>query len=157
MSTKLINFSVRFVDRSDSRNMFEWRNDKISRQMSHTSKIIDWEQHSDWFTKSINSENRKLLICEQNSVDKIAIVLFDISETSALVSINLNPMKRGMNFAKVSLIKSIEFFLKKYPLTKKLYAEIKEENIASKKTFLGIGFKKYKVYKEVGYYIKNLV
>ena len=156
MTLKLINLSVRFANNSDCLNIFEWRNDPISRSMSHSSKIINWEQHINWFLESLNSENRILLICEENSIDKISVVRFDISKTGVLISINLNPKKRGKNFAKISLNKSIEFFLKKYPLTKNMYAEVNEKNIASKKTFLGVGFEKYKVYKNTGYYIKNI-
>lgn len=155
MNVKLINLSVRFARNNDCLNIFEWRNDPATRGMSHSSKIIDWEQHIDWFSGSLNSKNRILLICEENFIDKIAVVRFDISKTGVLVSINLNPKKRGKNFAKVSLTKSIEFFLKKYPLTKNMYAEVNEKNIASKKTFLGVGFEKYKVYKKIGYYIKS--
>ena len=156
MNVKLINLSVRFANNSDCFNVFEWRNDPITRSMSHSSKIIDWEQHINWFSEALNSENRILLICEENSIDKISVVRFDILKTGILISINLNPKKRGNNLAKVSLTKSIEFFLKKYPLTKNIYAEVNEKNIASKKTFLGVGFEKYKVYKDTGYYIKNI-
>ena len=110
MNVKLINLSVRFARNNDCLNIFEWRNDPATRGMSHSSKIIDWEQHIDWFSGSLNSKNRILLICEENFIDKIAVVRFDISKTGVLVSINLNPKKRGKNFAKVSLTKSIEFF-----------------------------------------------
>ena len=145
MSLKLINLSVRLARSGDCRNIFEWRNDPITRSMSNSSEIIDWEQHTNWFNGSLNSKNRILLICEKNSIDKIAVVRFDISKTGVLVSINLNPKKRGKNFAKGSLTRSIEFFLKKYPLTKNMYAEVNEKNIASKKTFLGVGFLSYTV------------
>ena len=37
-----------------------------------------------------------------------------------------------------------------------MYAEVNEKNIASKKTFFRVGFEKYKVYKNTGYYIKNI-
>jgi RimJ/RimL family protein N-acetyltransferase len=154
MSTKLINLSVRFAETADNRNIFKWRNDPITRRMSHKSESIAWKQHTNWFTNSLNSKNRILLICKQSFVDKIAIVRFDIFKTTTKVSINLNPKKRGKNFGKICLIKSIEFFLKKYPLTKKIYAEVNEENVPSKKIFLGVGFKKYKVSKKIGYYIK---
>ena len=117
--------------------------------MSHSSKIINWEQHINWFLESLNSENRILLICEENSIDKISVVRFDISKTGVLISINLNS-KKSKKFA-ISLNKSIEFF-KKYPLTKNMYMR-SMKNIASKKT-LGVGFEKYKVYKNTGYYIK---
>ena len=153
----MTNLLIRLATDSDSKNIFEWRNDLLVRRMSHTTKIVEWEQHINWFANSLNSENRILLICEQNFVNKIAVVRFDISESGALVSINLNPIKRGKNLAKVSLIKSIEFFSNKYASTKKLFAEVNEENIASKKTFLGVGFEKFKVENHIGYYLKNLI
>ena len=153
----MTNLSVRLATDSDCKNIFEWRNDLLSRRMSHTTKIVEWEQHIDWFKNSLNSETQILLICQQNFVDKIAVVRFDIFKTRALVSINMNPSKRGKKLAKVSLIKSIEFCSKKYSSIKKLVAEVNEENIGSKKTFLGVGFEKYKSYSNIGYYEKHLV
>jgi len=152
MSAK--NLSVKFAEITDSKNISECRNDPITRRMSHTSEIIRWKQHTSWFINSLKSKNRILLICKQNSVDKIAVVRFDIFKITAKVSINLNPKKRNKNFGKICLIKSIDFFLKKYPRSKKIYAEVKRENISSKKIFLGAGFKKYKVGKKIEYYIK---
>ena len=72
------------------------------------------------------------------------------------ISININPVHRGRNFAKECLVISIKFFLKKYPEIKKLVAEVNEENIASKKIFLGTNFLKYKVTNGFGYYQKML-
>ena len=157
MRSKLTNLSVRLATEIDSKDIFEWRNDLLSRRMSHTTKIVEWEQHINWFKNSLNSETQVLVICQQKLVDKIAVVRFDISETSVLVSINLNPSKRGKKLAKVCLIKSIDFFSEKHSLIKELVAEINEENIVSKKTFLGVGFEKYKLYNNTGYYKKHLL
>ena len=153
----MINLSVRLAIDTDSKNIFEWRNDLLTRHMSHTNKIVEWEHHINWFANSLNSETRMLLICEQGFDSKIAVIRFDISDLTAFVSINLNPSMRGKNLAKVSLIKSIEFFSKKHPSIKNLVAEVNEENVSSKKSFLGVGFEKHKVYNNIGYYKKNLV
>lgn len=129
----------------------------LTRNMSHSNKIINRKEHNQWYASSLNSENRLLIICEYDISNKIAVVRFDLNESGALISINLNPSKRGKNLGKESLIKSIEFFSKKYPSTKKIFAEVNEKNIASKKTFLGVGFKKFKVENDIGHYLKNLI
>ena len=111
--------------------------------MSHTSEIIELEQHNSWYANSLVLESRILLICEDDCGEKISLIRFDISQSNAVISINLNPNQRGKGLAKTSLIKSIEFFSEHFSEVKRLVAEIKEENIASQKTFLGIGFEKY--------------
>lgn len=151
------NFSVRLATDKDSKNIFDWRNDTLTRSMSHSTKIIDWEQHKKWFASCLDSENCLLVICEHDIFNKIAVVRFDINESGALISINLNPSKRGKNLGKESLIKSIELFSKKYPSTKKIFAEVNEKNTASKKTFLGVGFEMFKLENHIGYYLKNLI
>lgn len=147
---------IRSAKENDSKDIFEWRNDELTRQMSHTSEIIEWENHNRWFSNSLDSENRILLICEDDRNEKIAIIRFDISESNAIISINLNPNQRGKGIAKSCLIRSIEFFSIEYIEVKNLIAEIKEDNIASQKTFLGIGFTKYDLKDNVGFYKKIL-
>ena len=152
----MINFLVRIATAKDSKDIFEWRNDKFTREMSNETKIINWEEHKNWFNKSLNSKKCILLICEESSFNKIALIRFDILNIGAVISINLNPIERGKNLSKQCLIKSIIFFSNSSPFTKELYAEVKENNIASNKLFVGVGFYKYKVYKNIVCYKKNL-
>ena len=153
----MVDVKIRSAKENDSKDIFEWRNDELTRQMSHTSEIIEWENHSRWYSNSLDSESRILLICEDDRKEKIAIIRFDISESNAVISINLNPTQRSKGLAKSCLIESIEFFSKEYIEIKNLIAEIKEENIASQKTFLSIGFTKYTLKDNVGFYEKKLV
>jgi len=153
----MINIKIRSAKENDSKDIFEWRNDELTRRMSHTSKIIGWKKHSRWYSQSLVSEKRILLICEDDSNKKIAIIRFDMHESNAVISINLNPTQRGKGLAKLCLIRSIEFFSKEYSEIKSLIAEIKEENIVSQKTFVDIGFKKYNFKNSVGFYKKILV
>ena len=153
----MVDIKIRSAKENDSKDIFEWRNDELTRQMSHTSEIIEWENHSRWYSNSLDSESRSLLICEDDRKEKIAIIRFDISESKAVISINLNPTQRSKGLAKSCLIESIEFFSKEYIEIKNLIAEIKADNIASQKTFLGIGFTKYNLKDNVGFYEKKLV
>mgnify|MGYP001339852019 CR=1 FL=1 len=157
METDIVDIKIRNAKKSDSKDIFEWRNDELTRQMSHTSKIIEWENHVTWYSNSLDLENCILLICEDYDNEKIAVTRFDISESSAIISINLNPIWRGKNLAKLCLIKSIEFFSREYSEINSLIAEIKEDNFASQKTFLGIGFAKYNLEDNIGSYVKKLV
>ena len=152
----MIEIKIRNAKENDTKDIFEWRNDEITREMSHSSEIIEWENHCKWFLSSLDSKNSVLLICEDNSSEKIAIIRFDIFESYSIISINLNPAQRGKGLSKSCLIRSIEFFSKEYIEIKNLIAEIKEDNIASQKTFLGIGFIKYNLENNIGFYKKIL-
>ena len=125
----------------DSKIIFEWRNDELTRTMSHTKDIVDWEGHSAWFASSLENKNRLLLLCEnKNDSKKMAVVRFDVNSTRALVSINLAPDMRGKGISKQCLSGSIESFKNEFPQVTALDAEIKLENITSQKLFKSIGF-----------------
>ena len=100
--------NTRVASITDSRDIFEWRNDELTRKMSHTSDIVEWEGHSAWFESSLENKNRLILLCESiNELKKIAVVCFDINFRRALVSINLSPEMRGKGISKQCLSKSI--------------------------------------------------
>ena len=40
--------NIRKANDDDSRDIFDWRNDELTRQMSHTSDFVDWNGHSGW-------------------------------------------------------------------------------------------------------------
>jgi len=149
---------IRKVNEGDSKDIFDWRNDALTRQMSHTTDLVEWDGHRKWFSSSLTNKNRLLVICEKKStLEKVSVVRFDVEEGRTLVSINLNPNQRGKGLAKVSLIKSIDFFSENFTEAKRLVAEIKRENIGSQITFLGIGFEKYDSKDNIGFYEKSLV
>jgi len=135
----MINTRVALI--TDSKDIFEWRNDELTRKMSHTSDIVEWEGHSAWFESSLENKNRLILLCESiNESKKLAVVCFDINSRRALVSINLSPEMRGKGISKKCLSKSIESFKNGFPQVVALDAEIKLENIASQRVFKSIGF-----------------
>lgn len=148
---------IRLARKNDSKDVFDWRNDELTRQMSHNSEITEWENHKEWFMNSLELKDRLLLVCEDSLNNKISIIRFDISELNAVISVNLNPTQRSKNLAKPCLIKSIDFFSDKYSEINKLFAEIKEDNIASQKTFISVGFKKFNVENNIGFFQKSLI
>jgi len=144
---------IRKANEDDSRDIFDWRNDELTRHMSHTSDFVDWNGHSGWFAASLINKNRLILMCEEESTnEKVAMVRFDIEGNRALISINLSPKMRGKRKAKGCLSDAISFFKKTYSDVQFIDAEIKSINIASQKSFIGVGFVLLKEDGDVLYY-----
>ena len=145
--------NVRKANESDSRDIFDWRNDELTRQMSHTTDLVEWDGHSVWFAASLTNTKRLLVICEDEDTDeKVAIVRFDVDGERALVSINLSSKMRGKRKAKGCLRDAISFFQKSYSDVRFIDAEIKSINIASQKSFIRVGFVLTKENADVLYY-----
>lgn len=132
---------IREADNRDIADIFYWRNDEYTRQMSHKTQLIDWEDHVVWFATSLAKENRLLLICEDEiTVEKIAIVHFEVKINDALISINIAPKFRGKNRAKDCLRVAMSVLKSKFPRAETVRADILTGNIPSQKAFLGVGF-----------------
>lgn len=132
---------ARKAELSDSKTIFKFLNDQLTRAMSHNTAIVDWEGHSNWFASSLENKNRLLLLCEdKNDLKKIAVVRFDVDSSRAIVSINLAPDMRGKGISKQCLREAITSFKNDFSQVNALDAEIKLRNIASQKLFESVGF-----------------
>ena len=138
--------AIRFATPNDSSDIFDWRNDNLSRKMASQSDIVEWQDHQKWFQATLANENTFFLICEDSyfSNEKVGVVRFDFNDSKkeAKISINLSSKMRGKGHAKLCLKSAVEFFLKEEPLCLKIHAEIKAVNISSRKSFEGVGFNK---------------
>lgn len=145
--------NVRQATLKDSKDIYDWRNDELTRRMSLSTDFVEWDNHMMWFESSLNNKKKLLLICEETeNKEKCAFVRFDIRHSRALVSINLSPGKRGKGLANDCLNKAINFFILKFPSVLFFDAEIKEINTASKNLFIKSGFKLKEELMEVLYY-----
>ena len=109
--------NTRKATEDDCKDIFDWRNDELTRQMSHTTDLVEWSGHSAWFAASLTNIKRLLVICEDEDTDeKVAIVRFDIEDKRALISINLSPKMRGKRKAKGCLRDAISFFQKYFSI-----------------------------------------
>lgn len=132
---------VRTANEEDSKDIFAWRNDELTRQMSHKTDVIEWEGHNRWLLATLKNESRSLVMCEEEiTLDKVAIVRFDVEDGRALISINISPIKRGAGIAKSCLREAISFFTDSHPGVRVIDAEIKSGNVASRRSFESVGF-----------------
>ena len=134
---------IREANVDDSNDIFEWRNDPITRQMSFNSDVVTFSTHNKWFENSLHNKNRYLLIAEEEG-RKISVVRFDIKEekSTAEININLNPLERGKRLSSAVISKSISYFnIINNKRIKTVIAKIQKKNIASKRSFIKCGFK----------------
>lgn len=125
---------VRLALEEDSRWIFSWRNDPVTREMSHTHEPISWDDHRVWFEEALKNPARCLLMCS-NAKRRVAVTRFDLFTHEALVSINLDPDLRGQGLGKVSLEAAIAYFNALQVKSYDLLAEIKRHNLPSRRVF----------------------
>jgi UDP-2,4-diacetamido-2,4,6-trideoxy-beta-L-altropyranose hydrolase len=123
----------------DSLDLFAWRNDPVTRLMSLNTSIVSKDEHSEWFSKMLNSATDIGIIGEIEG-SKVGVVFFKIEAHQSVVSINLNPLYRGQKLATTLLKNAIYEVQTMSSSIKYFVAEIKNKNTASKKIFLKIGF-----------------
>ena len=63
---------IRNLDENDKDDIFNWRNDKISRSMFFESSVVSKKSHDKWFFKSIKDKSKKIYIGEhkKKKIDK---------------------------------------------------------------------------------------
>lgn len=121
-----VTIQLRQAKLDDAVLLLSWRNDDKSRQSSHNTKKVKFDDHYAWLTETLSNPNRKLYIAEYLS-EKIGTVRADfITEDDVWeLSWTLSPEKRGQGLAKymvLALVNSIQGAVK---------AEVKKDNLAS--------------------------
>lgn len=134
----------------DSKNIWAWRNDSLTRAMSINKNYVEYEDHSDWFKSKLKNKNCFFYIGEIQQ-KKIGVVRIETKNNVGQVSINLNPKFRGMSLSANLLNESINKFKEKFN-NYHLVAQIDKKNQASLRIFSKLGFKiktcakKYNIY-----------
>tara|TARA_Y100001958_G_scaffold159984_1_gene164886 strand:+ start:5068 stop:6060 length:993 start_codon:yes stop_codon:yes gene_type:complete len=123
------------VQSSDSKILFEWRNDITVRKSSFNKSIINWDDHLIWFNKKINSPNSKNYLARDNQNIPIGQIRLDLNEKFWLINFSIDKSFRGLGYGK-----KIIFIMLKLNRNKKFLAKVKSENIASQKVFKNLHF-----------------
>jgi L-amino acid N-acyltransferase YncA len=131
------------ADISHARHVWLWRNDLDSRKMFRSQELVSWDDHQDWFGKSLLSPTRFLYVGIDDSMGPLGIVRFDFMvnvKEFCSVSINVSPAARGKGVGKQILVDGIQLLKKDAPSTRCVMAEIKSINFASLHLFRSLGF-----------------
>lgn len=118
--------------------LFQWANDLSTRNNAFNTAPIPYENHLKWFYTTLNNPNRIQLIfvCKEVPVGQFRI---DIEDRIGEIDYSIAPEFRGKGYGTVMCEKAIEY-IKSIGTVDRLFAQVKTENIASKKCFKKNGF-----------------
>ena len=131
--------TIRRAELTDMSAIWEWRNDRLTRQMFRDGSEVFPKDNEKWFRSAMLDDRRNIFISQVGDA-KICMIRFDEFEPSRFdVSINMNPAWRGKRLSKQVLADSIEF-LQTFKTVDLITAEVKNINVASKNIFIANGF-----------------
>jgi len=132
---------IRVANKSDSSDIWNWRNDSSTRVNSLNQDFVEWDDHQEWFQESIRNGLDFIYIGELQG-EKIGMCRFkrQINSEDFEVSINLNPLFRGQHLSRELLQDSINELFMEDQIPHSLTATVRETNLPSVKLFQGIGF-----------------
>ena len=132
--------TVKKATENDSLDIWEWRNDELTKEMFTKTESVSWEEHSSWYKQSLASPSRYIYIGFLNNDEKIGMCRFDIDVNTNIAEVSLNLMQKHRN-KKLSyhlLFQAITEFCEKHNTD--FSARIKKLNVASINCFKRNGF-----------------
>jgi ribosomal protein S18 acetylase RimI-like enzyme len=123
---------LRNATEADALDVWAWRQDPLTRAMSRSAEAVELASHMAWFAKALADPARMLLIGEADG-EKVGMVRFDRGEVTE-VSINVNPQHRGRGLGFTLLSEALN------RVEGDVWAEVKDENLASRRLFERAGF-----------------
>lgn len=139
----LLDAPLRPVLPSDSQLVFQWSNDRETRQNAFSTQTISWSGHLIWFERKLHSLRSWFYIGFNSEHQPIGYIRFDLDrnlDNQPVTSIAIAPTERGKGFgsrliaAGVDLMRSVEGF-------HQVHAYIKPDNTASLRSFEKAGFR----------------
>ena len=133
---------LRCAGHPDARDVFDWRNDPVTRAASHQVAPIPWPAHELWWKASLGRADRVLLIGEDAEGRPVGLVRFDARPDGRwLVGIQVAPERRGLGYGRALLAAGVERMTTRRGATA-FVAEIKDANAASRRLFAACGFRR---------------
>ncbi len=123
----------------DATILWQWRNESQTRAMSRHSSMISWEAHIAWLTRRLANADTMTLI-GLHGREPIGVVRFDRrADGTAEVSINIAAHVRGHGLGKRLLQRGCEH-VDRAGFARVFAAEVKADNVSSRRLFEGSGF-----------------
>lgn len=139
---------LRLATKEDMTLLYQWANDRSVRNASFCTEPITWETHVEWFQQMMKSKNMIQFIyeCDDKIVGQVRL---RIENEIGLISYSIAAEYRGTGKATRMLALLESLVKKEYSQLKELVAEVKCENMASRKVFEKLEYEeKVLVYKK---------
>ncbi|WP_084696246.1 UDP-2,4-diacetamido-2,4,6-trideoxy-beta-L-altropyranose hydrolase [Salisaeta longa] len=130
--------TLRPVEDSDCRRLWEWANDPEVRRQSYNTGEIPWEDHKEWFRRKRASDDCTIYIAEFGG-DPVGQIRFDVEDERSVVDVHVDPDQHGKGFGTKIIKEGTGKFLDLSDLNQ-VHAYIKIDNIASCRAFEKAGY-----------------
>lgn len=115
--------------------LFEWVNDKVTRQNAFDSHIITFEEHVAWFDRMMNDSNQAQYILELG--DKaVGQIRLSIKNQEAEISYSILNSVRGCGYGGIIIDLIKKQAREDFPFIRKLVGKVKVSNVASYRCFV---------------------
>ena len=136
--------NLRKVKSEDIKEVFDLSNQDYVRRYSINKDKIEWADHVKWFNSVLEDKGTVFYVVTDKNESFLGQIRYKTVENSATVSISLSEKLKGKGFSKEILNKSIKKIFDEEQSVNEIIAFVSENNIASKKIFEGLNFKRLK-------------
>jgi UDP-2,4-diacetamido-2,4,6-trideoxy-beta-L-altropyranose hydrolase len=123
----------------DADRYFLWANDKGVRLLSFNQTPIVWKDHQIWFADKLSSEESFLWVLQTAQGLPVGQIRFDVSRGQAHIGYSLDPLVRGRGWSRILVESGLKAFWEYRPKMM-VKANVKQENLSSRRVFEGLGF-----------------
>ncbi len=122
--------------------VFDLSNDPIVRKASFNTKLIEYEQHCKWYSKTILDKNILFFLVfeAEEFVGQIRFKRETEQSKECVISLSITKSFRGKHIAKQFMKVGIEEMQKKWRDIRSVIAEVKIDNVPSNAFFSKAGF-----------------
>lgn len=131
---------LRKIDICDIDMVYKWRNTASIVNMGTLKKKVSYEEHVEWFTRSVSDPNKLIFIIEIYNNPAGQIRFEKINYTQCIVSIYLIEEYIGHGYGCEALNNGIRQAFNRWPI-EDVVARVRIENISAAKAFRKCGFK----------------
>lgn len=124
----------------DIYDLYHWRNHPKISHSSFNTKPIPWKKHEKWFKEKSKDSNVAIYIAYYGTI-KIGTIRFEAERDFIRTNVMLSPEWQGKGFGTRVIQLGVKKFIRQKRTTKPLIAQIKIDNLASKKAFQKAGFR----------------
>ena len=123
----------------DCRRLWEWRNDRETREASFNTEYIPFEEHESWFACKLKDSNTHILIASDINGKKVGYVRFDINGHDAEISTCIDKSERGKGYGVATIKKGSDHLIQNGSV-QNVVAYIRPNNLVSLSAFRKAGF-----------------
>lgn len=131
--------STRSATIGDASELWQWRNDALTRASSKSSDMVPWPAYRAWLGGTLDRADRHLLILSDDAGDVGTVRWDQESGGECEASITVAPERRGQALA-ASMLHTAERHLASTTEVSAFRAVVHADNVASRRLFVGAGY-----------------